>query len=93
MKKMESCNHVKEVNEAEIGVIERHIAEHKWCNNICDSDEGIIDFIQKYAWIMHEMYCESACPDRDNCAVRNKHKDKQNGKLVQNGEKEKEEEK
>lgn len=64
--KME-CNHLQELAVAEIDVIKRHLKEHKWFQHIANDEDAIRDFIEKYGWLMREMYCEYACPDRDKC--------------------------
>jgi hypothetical protein len=61
------CEHLQEFLDCELGVIKRHLARHKWFNAIPDEGEGIADFIRKYGWLMRELYCGYACPDRDKC--------------------------
>ena len=68
---MNNCEHLCEFLNAEIEVISKHIANHKWFNHISDEDEGIIDFIQKYGWLMREMYCNYICIDRNECQIKN----------------------
>lgn len=64
------CEHLRELLDAETEVIKKHLANHKWFNHINDENEGIIDFVQKYGWIMREMYCHYACPDKDRCLIK-----------------------
>jgi len=63
------CEKLKELLEAELRVIGNHIDDHKWFQHIDDENEGVKDFIKKYGWIMREMYCGFACPDRENCEL------------------------
>lgn len=67
--KFKTCKHIEKLLKAEIKIIRDHIAEHKWFNHIADENKGIEDFIEKYGWIMREMYCGFACPDRLNCLM------------------------
>jgi len=64
------CEHLRELLEVELEVITKHISNHKWFNHINDESEGTIDFVQKYGWIMREMYCNYVCPDREDCAIK-----------------------
>lgn len=67
--KLHECIKVVELLNIEKKVIERHIDEHKWLNHIKDSTEGMIDFIEKFGWIMKEMYCEGTCDKKDTCEI------------------------
>ena len=62
-----ACPHLKELLEAQLKIMKRHVARHKWFNHIENEDDAYQDFVTKFAWIMRELYCESACPDRDKC--------------------------
>lgn len=66
----ECCDHLKEFLDAEIKVIKKHIANHKWFNHINDENEGVMDFIKKYGWLMREMYCNFVCPKRGGCKIK-----------------------
>ena len=66
------CIHVRELLDAEISVIKKHIDRHKWFRHILDDNIGMNDFIKEYGWIMREMYCCFICKDRDHCALANK---------------------
>ena len=67
--KFNSCRQLKKLLKAEKKVIKDHLDEHKWFNHIPDENVGMIDFIVKYGWIMREMYCGFACPDRSDCVI------------------------
>lgn len=67
MGKCEKCEHLKEFMKCQMEVIQRHIDEHKWLNQIPDPNIAVSDFIKRYGWIMREMYCMYSCPDKDNC--------------------------
>lgn len=61
------CEHVEELLKAESDVMLRHLREHKYFQHITDDNIAIMDFIEKYGWLMREMYCEFICPDKDKC--------------------------
>jgi hypothetical protein len=61
------CAHLDELLKCEVDIIKRHLERHKWYNAIPDEAEGISDFIKRYGWLMRELYCGYACPDRNNC--------------------------
>ena len=64
------CEHLRELLDVETEVMKKHIANHKWFNHIPEENEGMIDFIEKYGWIMREMYCNYVCPDRGRCDLK-----------------------
>jgi len=70
--KFSSCKRLNDLLKAERKVISDHIAEHKWFQHITDENDGIIDFIEKYGWLMREMYCGYACVDREGCKIAEK---------------------
>ncbi|HPM74157.1 MAG TPA: hypothetical protein PLA71_00360 [Saccharofermentans sp.] len=49
--------------------MKRHLSEHKWFRGIESDDAALRDFVANFGWIMREMYCLSACPDRDKCEI------------------------
>jgi len=63
------CTHLREFLEAEMEVMQKHIQNHKWFQHIQDDNEAYQDFILRYGWLMREMYCGFACPDRDQCPL------------------------
>lgn len=63
------CLHVSEFLDIERKVILDHIHKHKWCNKFESTEEAIADFVQKYAWLMREIYCGSMCHFKDECRV------------------------
>ena len=66
---VEECIHLKEILDAQIEIIERHIDQHKWFQQIHDREEAIGDFIEKYGFIMREFYCSRICEDRFQCEI------------------------
>lgn len=67
--KIHCCMHLKELLDAEKIIINRHFEEHKKKYNIEDKNLVVADFISKFGWIMKEIYCESACPYKNNCEI------------------------
>lgn len=63
------CERVKNILEIEKTIILRHIDRHKWFQQIEDKETAIADFIQKYGWIIREIYCGYSCPYREECKV------------------------
>ena len=73
------CDKLDEFMKAQISVIEKHIGAHKWFQHIPDKEAGVKDFIEKYGWLIREMYCGYACPNKDKCCSYSK-TEKDNGK-------------
>ncbi|MCX6746295.1 MAG: hypothetical protein NTX00_04765 [Candidatus Parcubacteria bacterium] len=65
----EECNHLNELLAAEREIILRHLQNHKWFLQIVDEQEAKVDFVKKFGWLMRELYCGYACPDRQNCKI------------------------
>ena len=61
------CKHLREFVDVEISVIKRHLNDHKWFNHIDDENDAVKDFIDKYGWLMREMYCKHICEDKEDC--------------------------
>ena len=68
-KKIEHCIHLGEFLKAQRTILSHHIDEHKWCRQIADDEQGKEDFIKEFGWLMRELYCGHACPDRGNCQI------------------------
>ncbi|MBN1904857.1 MAG: hypothetical protein JW927_07150 [Deltaproteobacteria bacterium] len=63
------CSRLKEILEAQIEIIERHVDDHKWFMQIADRNEATRDFIEKYGFIMREFYCSRVCEQRFTCEI------------------------
>jgi hypothetical protein len=61
------CTKVLENNLISYRLIKSHLDEHLWCNNIKNETDGFIDFANKYAWMIREVYCISICSNKDKC--------------------------
>ncbi|MBN2418598.1 MAG: hypothetical protein JXL81_04385 [Deltaproteobacteria bacterium] len=70
------CSRLKEILEAQIDIIERHVDDHKWFMQIGDRNEAIRDFIEKYGFIMREFYCSRICEERFACKIASRYNPK-----------------
>lgn len=75
---MEECKHLESLLIEQEHIIRRHIDQHKWYKMIADKNRAVEDFIEKYAWVMREMYCD-LCPDSKECKPYNNYLKKNNG--------------
>jgi hypothetical protein len=64
-----SCSQIRELLKVELSIIQKHLDEHKWFQHIEDKNMAVNDFIEKYAWLMKEMYCNFSCK-KENCELR-----------------------
>jgi len=69
MKVKHGCINLIKLLNIEKKIIERHLKKHKWLNHIEDSNIGMMDFINKFGWIMREIYCEGVCERKGDCEV------------------------
>jgi len=65
--KMEHCTHLKEYLEEQKKIMARHLDKHKYYQHIADPTSALQDFIDKYAWVMREMYCDKICAENKSC--------------------------
>ena len=70
------CSRLKEILDAQIDIIERHVDDHKWFLQIEERNEAIRDFIEKYGFIMREFYCSRVCEERFACKVASQYNPK-----------------
>lgn len=68
-KKIDHCVHLQEFLKAQREILLRHIDEHMWCRHIADDQEGKDDFLNVFGWLMRELFCGYACPDRKDCQI------------------------
>jgi hypothetical protein len=66
---VKECTHLREILDAQRDIIDRHIDQHKWFNQIENREQAIYDFIEKYGFIMREFYCSRICGDRFHCQL------------------------
>ena len=58
--------------KTQMGVIERHLGEHKWLRKIEDDNQALESFINDYGWLIREMYCAHVCEEREDCEIADK---------------------
>ena len=63
---IESCIKLNEIMQEQRVIIRRHLNEHAWFNHIEDKDQAVLDFIEKYGWVLRESYCD-LCVHRKDC--------------------------
>ena len=73
---LKDCTHLQDILEAQRDIIERHVDQHKWFQQINNKEEAIRDFIEKYGFIMREFYCSRICGDRFKCELAQVYKPK-----------------
>ena len=64
-----NCNHLAELLKIQEAIIRKNIDSHKWLRHIENKEEGIIDFIESYGWLLREMYCGHMCTTRKECPI------------------------
>lgn len=64
-----SCTRLKEFMKIQLEIVERHLNDHKYYQQIENENEGVRDFIDKFAWLIRETHCLYHCEDRDVCQI------------------------
>ena len=67
LKSGSGCISVKTILDVEKAIIQKHIDEHKWFQQIPDYNDGVVDFVNRYGWLMRELYCGYVCEIRHDC--------------------------
>lgn len=62
------CDKLQELMNEQKIIIERHIAEHAYFQNIEDRSKATVDFIDKFGWVMREAYCD-LCSKKKPCEI------------------------
>ncbi len=70
------CRNIREILDAQLDIIERHIEQHKWFRHIDNTEDAVRDFIEKYGFIMRELYCSRICDKRFDCEYAKQFKPK-----------------
>lgn len=63
------CTHLQELLAAQRIIIERHLKKHLEAHHITDEQEGKVDFVETFGWIMRELYCGYICSERFQCQI------------------------
>lgn len=61
------CRHLRDLLESQREIILRHVDRHRWFRHIEDREEAMLDFVEKFGWIMREFHCTKICTDRSEC--------------------------
>ncbi|MEK6875196.1 MAG: hypothetical protein AABX30_00775 [Nanoarchaeota archaeon] len=77
---MDRCSKLISLMKAQKIVIERNLDGHKWMNRIPDRQQAARDFIEKYGWLMREIYCEE-CSENKPCEVYTNYLEEKRGKI------------
>ena len=64
-----ACDHLSDLLKIQEDIIRKNLDAHKWLRHIPDREQGMIDFIETYGWILREIYCGHVCPTRDKCDI------------------------
>lgn len=70
---VKQCTHIRDILEAQKEIIERHIEQHKWFQQIANQEQAICDFVERYGFIMREFYCSRICKERFECELAQKY--------------------
>ena len=70
---MEECTHLDDLLRAESKIMKNNLENHKLVHHIDNDNDAYTDFIEKYAWLMKEMYCRYSCEDRNICDIAKKY--------------------
>jgi len=82
---IDRCENLAKLLEEQELVIRRHISKHKYYAHKENMEEAIQDFIDKYGWLMREMYCNSSCVKSKECLAYQNYLS--NNKEIENGKK------
>ena len=63
------CQQIRDILDAQLEIIERHVEKHKWFQQIPRTEDAVVDFIEKYGFIMREFYCSRICQERFECEI------------------------
>jgi len=69
------CSKTPQVMAVEIELIKNHIDKHKEYNHMLSDNDAIIDFVDRFAWIMREAVC-AFCSDKECTAKKTNEKSK-----------------
>jgi hypothetical protein len=64
-----ACEQLTDLLEIQESIIRRNIEMHKWLRHIPDQEQGMIDFIETYGWLLREVYCGHVCSKRTGCSI------------------------
>jgi len=65
---LENCRHTFDLLTIRQSLLNKHLSRHSECQSITDQEQDKRDFLARFDWLISEMYCRYACPDRFVCA-------------------------
>ncbi|MFA5188846.1 MAG: hypothetical protein WC460_05790 [Patescibacteria group bacterium] len=66
---LDHCTNLRQLASVQSTIIKKHIDKHKWFAHIVDKQQATSDFIEKFGWIMRELYCGYICEKRLDCSI------------------------
>ena len=64
---IDKCDGLNKLLKEQETIIKRHIEKHKYYAHKETMNEAVADFVDKYAWLMREIYCNSSCSKSNEC--------------------------
>lgn len=64
---MEHCIKLEDFVKEQVQIIQRHITKHQWYIHAPNKESAVADFIDKYGWIMREIFCDKVCEYSSRC--------------------------
>jgi len=61
------CENLEQLLIIEREIIIKHIDKHKWYIKEPDLNKAVIDFNDKYGWLMRDIYCGYMCEYNNIC--------------------------
>lgn len=61
------CQRDYDLKTIKTSLLEKHLEKHKWFNQITNDEEGKKDFLEKFGWLVEQMYCRFRCDQRFTC--------------------------
>lgn len=62
-----TCSHFRDFMKEQVELMKRHVDRHKFYRGIPDRQQAEIDFIENFGGLLREMYCDTACPEHEQC--------------------------
>lgn len=58
---MTTCTHLEDEVKIVEWVMKKHLDRYKWFRGIANKTEAEIKFVQEYAFLIRDIYCEFCC--------------------------------
>lgn len=63
---MDACENLESLMKEQIIIIRRHLRNHQWYRQIENKEDAVADFVEKFGWVMREVYCDR-CTLSEGC--------------------------